>query len=274
MANSWKQELIEALQGNDLVQAQKTTASNIPKKLYKHFSISDNTFDTLEKGAVWLSDPSSFNDPYDSATSLISETMQPGWEEEMDITSEQLSAINTAKEIFEMAKHQDDLKQIRRALRVCCFSELNNSILMWSHYADEHKGICVEYDLTSLVSTTLPPKWFLYPMIYSETLFDVNPYMNETNIHPLSLMLCSLYKSDEWSYEKEWRLITAPVIMPKAGHMQIPQPTAIYLGSRIKTEHRQTLKEFAFRKEIKLFKTDFDPLKFRMHFSEITVSGI
>lgn len=41
-------------------------------------------------------------------------------------------------------------------IRVACFSELEkydeffNQIVMWSHYADNHKGFCIEYDLEFL----------------------------------------------------------------------------------------------------------------------------
>jgi len=45
-------------------------------------------------------------------------------------------------------------------IRVACFSEIQEyedfrkKIQMWSHYADDHKGFCVEYDLSSLKKPT------------------------------------------------------------------------------------------------------------------------
>ena len=30
-------------------------------------------------------------------------------------------------------------------LRASCFSERNNSLLMWGHYADNHRGICIKF---------------------------------------------------------------------------------------------------------------------------------
>jgi hypothetical protein len=41
------------------------------------------------------------------------------------------------------------VKDIQKATKLCSFSECNDSILMWSHYAKDHKGFCVEYDLTT-----------------------------------------------------------------------------------------------------------------------------
>ena len=30
--------------------------------------------------------------------------------------------------------------------RIYCLTPIPNNILMWSHYADNHKGICLEFD--------------------------------------------------------------------------------------------------------------------------------
>ena len=38
------------------------------------------------------------------------------------------------------------------ALGVLCLSACDNSILMWSHYADEHKGFCIGFN-NSLVAS-------------------------------------------------------------------------------------------------------------------------
>jgi hypothetical protein len=34
----------------------------------------------------------------------------------------------------------------RKRLKVCCFSEEDRNFLLWSHYADSHKGICVGFE--------------------------------------------------------------------------------------------------------------------------------
>ncbi len=36
---------------------------------------------------------------------------------------------------------------VRASLGVICFSERSDSLLMWSHYADNHNGICIEFDI-------------------------------------------------------------------------------------------------------------------------------
>jgi hypothetical protein len=95
---------------------------------------------------------------------------------------------------------------IGAALRIACFSERNDSILMWSHYADHHKGICVEYE-TRLLS--LPDAiGFLHPVNYHPELFDATEYFcSYPENNPWMLWIAACHKSPEWAYELEWRFI-------------------------------------------------------------------
>lgn len=43
--------------------------------------------------------------------------------------------------------HDDLLLACYRAFSVVCFSEVANEILLWSHYADSHRGIAIGFDL-------------------------------------------------------------------------------------------------------------------------------
>jgi hypothetical protein len=57
-----------------------------------------------------------------------------------------LSAVGN----FLKKQMQGRLSSLKDSLRICCFSEQPDSILMWSHYAQDHKGFCVEYSAESL----------------------------------------------------------------------------------------------------------------------------
>lgn len=41
----------------------------------------------------------------------------------------------------------NDIKYEKRLFRLCCLSKCYNNILMWAHYADSHKGICIEVEV-------------------------------------------------------------------------------------------------------------------------------
>ena len=43
---------------------------------------------------------------------------------------------------------------------ILCFSLNWTSLLLWAHYADNHKGICLGFDLQD------GPDWYVYPVSY------------------------------------------------------------------------------------------------------------
>ncbi|WP_241669847.1 DUF2971 domain-containing protein [Vibrio furnissii] len=82
--------------------------------------------------------------------------------------------------------------------RICSLSNNNNSMLMWSHYAQEHQGIMVEY-------------WFggEFPYgvgIEKVTYIDESKRNLEKNSYYFNQYL--LTKNNDWSYEDEVRIFT------------------------------------------------------------------
>lgn len=45
----------------------------------------------------------------------------------------------------------EQVKKSRETTFLSCFSEVNDSMLMWSHYAHSHTGFCLEYNFKSLI---------------------------------------------------------------------------------------------------------------------------
>jgi hypothetical protein len=82
--------------------------------------------------------------------------------------------------------------------RICCFSNNDNSMLMWSHYAQEHQGIMVEY----WFGGDLPHGVGIDQVIYSNEA----KRKKEENRYLFNQYL--LTKNKEWSYEDEVRLFT------------------------------------------------------------------
>ena len=62
-------------------------------------------------------------------------------------TAQKFGAIDNNKVRDEFDKTiLEKIYQIRDQSLVGCFSKRNDSILMWSHYADKHKGVCIEFE--------------------------------------------------------------------------------------------------------------------------------
>lgn len=84
--------------------------------------------------------------------------------------------------------------------RICSFTGSKNNLLFWAHYADSHRGFCVEYD-----ATVMPIRYAFkvnYSEEYPEALYP--PPADKRMLEPL------LTKSCEWKYEEEFRLILNP----------------------------------------------------------------
>jgi len=110
---------------------------------------------------------------------------------------------------------------------ISCFSEKNDDLLMWSHYADSHKGFCLEFDCNR------EPFTKMYPVQYSKEIPVVDPEKvlinTDNNIEIIERLLLSKYI--DWQYEKEWRIIHREV--KTSFRYETDALTGIYFGNRI-----------------------------------------
>lgn len=81
---------------------------------------------------------------------------------------------------------------------IICFSQTPDNILMWSHYADSHRGMVIEFDETTFGKNLTAVEYENDRAIYSP-VFDVGGFEH--------LVRVTKRKSEQWSYEKEVRLI-------------------------------------------------------------------
>lgn len=138
-------------------------------------------------------------------TSILKSKLIPDYiRKEIDDNKEK-----TRKEVF------DKIINYRDNALISCFSKNNQSILMWSHYADKHKGICIEFEQEDDED--------FYDVKYQEErqnldLFEIMSrmlayeYIGEKvdiNISRISSLILApfLCKSLEWKYEEEVRCI-------------------------------------------------------------------
>lgn len=194
-----------------------------------------------------------------------------GLEKDEILSSDKRSRAKAIFKDFSNKNQREILRAInnnnQRHMKVCSFSTINDSVVMWSHYANNHKGFCIEYNLE-----TLPPEdktWkYLCPVIYTDNLFDASKHLlefvyNKSTINLLGI-LAALHKSTEWKYEKEWRLVL-PEINPDSGRSyKMPSPTAVYLGARISNDAKCKIIETASKKGIKVYKMRLSESKFKM----------
>ena len=168
---------------------------------------------------------------------------------------------------------------VGRAVGITCFSETHSNMLMWSHYANKHTGICVEYDFSKLFTTV--PTSLLLPVTYSdkrpllpiERIVQMDgdcPKTDNSKMHELlpDLLRALTVKSSIWDYEREWRHIVFTKDVPDR-LAKLPIISRIILGARISPEHRAKILELARKKQIPVTVAKMKADRYEMIFTDI-----
>ena len=117
-------------------------------------------------------------------------------------------------------------------LRVICFTEKNNDILMWAHYGGAHTGICLGFEVED---TNLEA---IYKVHYNDE-YPILDLENVLNVGGTAKILHN--KSSHWSYEKEWRKMfiePATFLCDYPGHF-----IEIILGARISENDENQIRQ-------------------------------
>jgi hypothetical protein len=188
-----------------------------PTHFYRYRSLSGESAEYVERTIchceLYFPRPSSFNDPFDCRPSFSFEASnqeiityyarllkiyQPNLNREQR-RNEARSKVGdwernsqnpeVTKRIREL--HTEDITE---KIGVLCLSELKDDILMWSHYADSHRGICLEFDgYFEFFAKALKVD---YPAIRPR----INP-IRQTKKQMMEIALKT--KAETWKYEKE-----------------------------------------------------------------------
>lgn len=193
----------------------------IPERLYKYQPVTAQTLQNLKRCTLWFSPPASFNDPFDCALKVVraenidfervwqhleattsidpefATSMRPDGELSDEFRASTARGIESA-----FGKIRDQNLNQRG---VACLSAKRDNMLMWSHYANGHRGFCLEFD------TSCEPFCQAKQVIYSSAVPQLDPveYLayDATKPNPLDTMM--LTKHECWQYESEWRLVHA-----------------------------------------------------------------
>ena len=224
------------------------------KRLYKFYSIRKDNIPYLRelfvRAKLYCAEPSTFNDPFECkphfkwpdtpkhASDLRKHLVKVGIQ--LGLKRKQAKAL-ISKNIrsykdFEAIINQSSQKAFND-IRISCFTETYENLLMWSHYADSHMGFCLEFDVTSLpLSMAYKVKYqddypsLLYPMPCDERA-----------------LIPVLVKSEDWRYEDEFRVLLndKTEIQPrndgKSFYLNGNEIKNVYIGCRMKEDMQKEL---------------------------------
>lgn len=200
-----------------------------PRYLYKYFSNIQYALDVIENDRIHLESPDSYNDVFDGATTITKEhlhllnvptnvvdaivdfTHREQKEKIKFLISDlDFSKCQNMQQVVELLKNNNIplsildnmldnfVRSFKNNLKfpnnlITCFSEINNSELMWAHYGNHLKGVCLCFD------TTLDKELFQHVQKINYSQHRPTIALGNFNIY--------FTKSLEWNYEQEWRLV-------------------------------------------------------------------
>ena len=168
--------------------------------------------------------PNNFNDPFDCAIPIhyghgTKKEITHYWEEHLTKSRPDLnrkerkeSAINIYNEIRKGEERTLKIQEgiILDTIGVFSLSGNYKSILLWSHYANSHRGFCVGLNVMKLKRFCQKEYVEQQEVISLEEVGyqDKYPVINAYRMSNDERLKCQLLtKSPEWGYEKEYRLI-------------------------------------------------------------------
>ena len=223
-------------------------------RLFKYRPVNEFTRQIIQDDKLYFARPDQFNDPFDCRLDILDDLDRGRLRAEAHAASHMLS-VGTYRSIIQGGTHEpyqhlsvrealklrfvnayedqiglyrelaDSVKAIQdavKAIGIFSMSEIGDDILMFSHYADNHRGIVLEFD----VEEGQEPFREIERVRYTCTMPSV------TAVNAVELLLL---KALQWNYEQEVR-----ALKPTAGtYTYSPEMLkGIVLGAEIRSEEK------------------------------------
>ena len=265
------------------------TVEDIPEHFYKYRSLAGSQSEFTEKiiinSELYWASPLTFNDPFDCApvhvlagskmkkALAIRRIIRDGFPfiSKREVRARTAEALRRPPEEIEkmMSQMQSDFM---KEIGVCCLSTIPDNILMWSHYANSHTGICLRFTPGIKKNNSLSDLEDIhfelsFPVKYSEIRPKIDILWKERN-DILEKML--LTKADFWSYEHEWRMFRHDV-GPGAKKFPSRCLDGIIFGARSTKKERQMVDKWLQDRPnpVNLYQAKFSEKLFRLEIEEI-----
>jgi len=195
--------------------------SNISSILYKYRDWDKECHKRIiTERELYFASPAEFNDPFDSALPLVyrkEDQTQENMFQKMytlakwkypkktDTEIHELCFSEQQKRLWEDPHHQERSHELlreqnRRNVGIVSLSAVNNNYLMWSHYAQSHRGFCVGFDSVVLENATSEK---IEPAIYQDSFPEYSLLNEEVDSF---IRKSVMVKWTVWKEECEFRL--------------------------------------------------------------------
>lgn len=210
---------------------------DVPSCLSKYRTV-DSAKLLLENHSIYFSSCMQLNDPFESAINLLTDyTPQQYYDSFIFAGMTPQLAKELTRQVFNGTIDGDTIikeltKDVISSVGYFCMTSRPDNLLMWAHYADGHKGVCLKFDILKDLDSFLVPVKVDYNSQY-------------INFDCLSSNLLSVLrrKSPDWEYEDEYRIIKTD----HQGLWKIKQESLVEIifGCRTSAEEKESIKSLA-----------------------------
>ncbi len=214
----------------------------------------DTAIKVILNQELLFSNPKTFNDPFDCDLNLIYCDLADCGDEiknEIELLKAQLS-VNLGTHMpksfiysqidqycadgsLEKIYLQGQQNKIENNA-VCCFSLDYKNVCMWSHYADNHRGVCLAFEnKVESPFLNIDNEDISYGIVQYQNYEPFNYLKNKR----LGMERLLLTKSPDWEYEKEFRYIS-----PFGSKLEKFYPNflkGIIFGSKTSSDQQESL---------------------------------
>lgn len=227
------------------------------EQLYKFGRLTEYSEQLFSSGSIYFSSAAVLNDPFECTPSfvfthepdkIIAQIIRALRQNNPHLTHE--TAVAEAAAIYLQGRHRDPvtwesikndlINAYRYRVGLCCPTERRDSVLMWSHYAAEHTGYCIEFEATDYTPVFGTAQRVSYADSYPEINFYNTP--NEEKVK-----LSFLTKFTDWRYEKEWRILDHD---NGPGSREYPEKLmkSVTFGLKMKNNQKEKIRHWVARR--------------------------
>ena len=162
----------------------------------------ERDLESLEKNSYWSPKFDDLNDPCETLINT------DPFKTQSKIFAK-LFSKEKSEQFLEVEKALHNLFEVKKkGIGIYSLSKTFKDELLWAHYADSHKGFCIEYDLELLANSYKSFETFSFPVIYNKKPPEYGIRdINNTKTNQIVQKLAG-YKSKRWNYEQEHRIVT------------------------------------------------------------------
>jgi len=233
-----------------------------------HFTKHCSVIKIIEENALIFSTPKKLNDPFDCNIDFnITEGLEIDKLNLFLLNYYKNCSLKTLKKLgyssirelisFRVTEiinnpftHEKEIRswfdELFKNMGVCSFTKNNKDILLWSHYADKHLGVCLKFESKNDQDFFKNP----IPISYETSYPDYNFINNFDKAR--DILVGTKYKL--WSYEEEIRLIKEININTNKFQFNKSALTDIFFGLNCSNESIKSIKELTDKKKYKNIK--------------------